>query len=208
MGKPREIELKSGDLDKLSKIFRQSKAVSGNSPTSKEILYALAAGGAIATAFIAPNAVSLFKPLLGLWDEYEPYRVRQQINRLKEQKWVEIINEGGEEVVKITENGRVRALRFRLNEMDVKKPKTWDRKWRIVIFDIPENNRGARDLFRQLIKNLGFYELQKSVFVHPFPCFDEIEYLRQVCGTGVSVRCLIAEKIEDEGDLLNFFNLS
>ena len=61
--------------------------------------------------------------------------------------------------------------------MRINKPKKWDRKWRIILFDIPEKIRKARDVFRYHLNQLGFYEFQKSVFVHPYNCKDEIDYL-------------------------------
>lgn len=41
----------------------------------------------------------------------------------------------------------------------------WDRKWRIVIFDIPENKRRIRDLFRRRLKAWGFKNWQQSVWL-------------------------------------------
>ena len=34
--------------------------------------------------------------------------------------------------------GEKKALKFKLDEMEIKKPAKWDGEWRIVIFDIPE----------------------------------------------------------------------
>jgi len=45
--------------------------------------------------------------------------------------------------------------------------KPWDRKWRLVIFDIEETSRSIRDLFRIKLKELGFGQLQKSVWITP-----------------------------------------
>lgn len=45
--------------------------------------------------------------------------------------------------------------------------KSWDRKWRVVIFDIEEANRRARDRLRYKLKELGFGMLQESVFITP-----------------------------------------
>ena len=49
--------------------------------------------------------------------------------------------------------------------LKIDKPKIWDKKWRIVVFDIPEKQRGARDSLRTYLKKLDFYELQKSIFI-------------------------------------------
>lgn len=46
----------------------------------------------------------------------------------------------------------------------------WDGKWRIVIWDIPEKRRIARDLLRHKLKWLGFNQLQKSIWVTKKNC--------------------------------------
>lgn len=41
----------------------------------------------------------------------------------------------------------------------------WDGRWRIVMFDIPENKRTVRDLLRRRLKEWGFKQWQKSLWV-------------------------------------------
>lgn len=67
------------------------------------------------------------------------------------------INEG-DVIYKLTTLGKVSIFpRF--------EEKHWDGKYRIVVFDIPENKRVVRDLFRRRLKNWGFIVWQKSVWV-------------------------------------------
>ncbi len=54
------------------------------------------------------------------------------------------------------------------------KTSNWDNKWRVVIFDIPNELHMERIKFRRKIKSMGFVMLQKSVFVFPYPCNEEI----------------------------------
>src|SRR3989344_687845 len=62
------------------------------------------------------------------------------------------------------------ALQFNINKIEIKKPIKWDRKWRIVMFDIPEKLKGLRDSLRLHFREIGMIELQKSVLVYPYPC--------------------------------------
>jgi CRISPR-associated endonuclease Cas2 len=50
----------------------------------------------------------------------------------------------------------------------------------MVIFDIPEKKKRAREALRNKLKDLGFKELQKSVFIHPYECEDEIDFITKV----------------------------
>src|SRR3989344_7150077 len=43
----------------------------------------------------------------------------------------------------------------------------WDGLWRLVVFDISEENRKLRDLLRRKLRSLGFAMFQKSVWVTP-----------------------------------------
>jgi DNA-binding transcriptional regulator PaaX len=49
-----------------------------------------------------------------------------------------------------------------VEEVKLKKPEKWDKKWRIVIFDIPNKKKPARNTLTEKLKKLGFYHLQKA----------------------------------------------
>lgn len=59
---------------------------------------------------------------------------------------------------KLTAKGRLKAAPF------VSKKLT-HRGHLLVIFDIPEHRKGTRNEFRALLKNLGFKQVQQSVWV-------------------------------------------
>jgi len=146
-------------------------------------------------------------PLMIDSNKFTRWKLNHTVKRLKRQNLVKIVYEDGLPVVKITEQGRLRALRYKLEEMEVKKPKVWDRKWRLVIFDIPEKHKRMREIFRNHLKIMGFYMLQKSVWVHPYPCSQEIEFLRQIYNVGINVTYIVAEKIESSDNLKSYFRL-
>ncbi len=80
----------------------------------------------------------------------------------------------------LTKKGEKRALKFQIDEIKIEKPEKWDGKWRMVIFDIPEKKKRAREALRNKLKELGFKDLQKSVFVFPYECEDEIDFIVEV----------------------------
>ena len=61
-------------------------------------------------------------------------------------------------LVSLTERGMLRVLNFRFRRLNDKKEK-WDRKWRMVAFDIPDSHRKGRNALRYRLKMGGFYEL-------------------------------------------------
>ena len=69
----------------------------------------------------------------------------------------------------------------------------WDYKWRIVLFDIPQEFHNERNLFRRKLKSLGFQMLQKSVFIFPYSCEKELGYLCSQIGIQDYVDILISK---------------
>lgn len=151
----------------------------GEYPSSKEILQLLAGGAILAGSFLMPGLAKALPSLEKPWSDFDLYRLRQSLRRLKRRKMIATKEEGGETVIVLSNKGREEILRYKLDEIEIKKPRRWDRRWRMVIFDIPEKKKKAREAFRQRLKQLDFYPLQRSVYVHPYPCEKEIEFLRQ-----------------------------
>ena len=76
--------------------------------------------------------------------------------------------------LQITNKGRKRFEKIELEQIRVQKQKYWDKKWRIIFFDIPEDKKSGRDALIQKLKQLEFYQLQRSVWIYPYPCRDAI----------------------------------
>jgi DNA-binding transcriptional regulator PaaX len=83
---------------------------------------------------------------------------------------------------------KLALLNFRAISFD---KESWDGLWRIVMFDIPEQHRSARDLIRNLIKQIGMKQLQQSVWITPAPCAKEFNQLRTAYG--ISQHLLLLE---------------
>lgn len=62
-------------------------------------------------------------------------------------------------ILKLTDEGKTAAFLMSENRQD------WDGKWRVVIWDIPEQKRIIRNLFRRNLKKWGFKHFQKSVWI-------------------------------------------
>jgi len=94
----------------------------------------------------------------------------------------------------ITPRGRQKILKIKFKTLD-KKRRT-DKKWQMVIYDIPESKRDIRDEFRNELKILGYKELQKSIWVCPYDILKETEeliknYLLESC-----VKLFLIEEID------------
>mgnify|MGYP001617628735 FL=1 len=90
---------------------------------------------------------------------------------------------------------------------EIRKPKRWDRKWRIVIFDIWERRRGVRDRLRNLLQKNGFVKVQNSVWVYPYDCEELFVFLRTNLRLGKGILYIVAEEIEYDEAFRKHFKL-
>jgi len=103
-------------------------------------------------------------------------------NRVRRKGFLEFEKKGSQMYLRLTPEGKKKAGIYQIDDLEVLTPKLWDRKWRILIFDIPEQTRIKREALRGKLKELGFICLQKSVWVHAFPCHHELKLLKNFFG--------------------------
>lgn len=140
----------------------------------------------------------LGKPELAHW------RYNRAMRYLEQRGQIEMTKEKDKIFIKLTKKGKLQALldRIKINSGDGKK---WDGKWRMVIWDIPESSHRERNRIRYFLKNLGFYRLQFSVFIRPYPIPGvAVDFLRE-SGLLKFIRFLRVDKVDEEGELLKYF---
>lgn len=202
---------------KLSNLLLQQKTQKKQEQqyaAVKDILSLLGAGVALSAALLAPNSARAIKPLLrqsSHWDEWKHFNIaylRRTLHRLEQQKIVEIQEDGDQSVIQLTSGGKRKILRYSLDNLEVVKPKSWDGKWRLVLYDVPISQRGLGDLVRQALRTIGFYPIQKSVYLFPYSCFDHIEFIREYYGLGNALQYMLVSHIEHDEAYKTYFNLS
>src|SRR3989344_9302515 len=120
---------------------------------AKVLLTSLAVSGFIAVAVLTPNALQLLGPFFskskrGLSNRR--YYVKSTLGRLADRGLVIFKkSKGGKIYVRLTDKGRHKLLKYKLEELVVNKPRRWDNKWRMVVYDIQELKRGARNQMRR-----------------------------------------------------------
>lgn len=123
----------------------------------------------------------------------------------KERGLIETFVEGKDKYIELTKKGKNCLKNTILNEIKIKIPDQWDGKWRMVIFDIPESKRDSRDIIRQKLKQLGFVQLQKSVYIFPYECTLEIQSFVHRLNLKGEVLIAIAEIIQGERKIIKHF---
>lgn len=140
--------------------------------------------------------------------EIDQQTIDRAVNSLYRTKLIsEKHNHDGTTTLILNNYGKEKALTYNLENIKINRPKSWDGKWRIVVFDIPYYLRKSRDSLRFLFKKMGFYPLQKSVFIHPFDCQKEIEFLTEWHKANKYIRFILADSVDNESFLRRYFKL-
>jgi phenylacetic acid degradation operon negative regulatory protein len=107
----------------------------------------------------------------------------RQLQRLRERQLLEAVqrHESQDRASRLTALGRA-ALHGPADPHE-RWSRPWDRTWRLVTFDLPEDKHAVREAWRRHLRRLKFGCLQGSVWVSPDPV-DEIK----AALTGAAVR--------------------
>ncbi len=191
---------------------RRKKIKEQKEHITKDILLGLLEAGAlISVAIIAPNAlriVKLFGEKKKEWDHYYPSSIHRHTVKLWRKGYVDVKESRDGFTVVITEKGKQEILKYNLDTMSIPKQDPWDGKWRMVFFDIPSGNESERSMFREKLRSMEFFKMQKSVYVHPYPCWKQIQFVREVLSIPHSVKLATVEHLENDDDLRRVFRLT
>ncbi len=176
--------------------------------TQRKIVLLLLAGLALSLTRSPKKQWWILKQIPKEWKKENRQALERAINSLYASHLIEERNhKDGTTTFILSENGKQKALRFNIDKLEIKKPTNWDGKWRIVMFDVPEKLRRLRDSLRLHLREIGLIELQKSVFVFPYPCSKEIEFILEFYNARKHVRFVLAERIDNQLHLMKKFNL-
>ena len=187
-----------GVLEKEAKRKRRNKNI------EQSVLTAVALAGALALGATPVRALSLLELVPGFKAKK---RQREIIARSRDrllQKGLLVYRDG---FLCISKRGEARLRELERADFKIKKPKRWDKRWRILMFDIPESRKALRDKIRLTLTTIGFVRLQDSVWVFPYDCEDLITLLKMDFKVGKELLYLIVETLENDRALRDHFNL-
>ncbi len=178
------------------------------------IFRAIGATLLIGGTFFMPTLPVAYKTILKLIytfkkDAIQDKKIRRSLSALEKREIISFQEKDGELYVHIREEHHQKVIKYSLKMLlDFRKTrKVWNGKWFIVFFDVPEIQRNKRNKLRKLLRFIGFYPYQKSVYLFPFECKDEINLVRRMVESGSYLKYIIADEIEDESRLRTYFNI-
>ncbi|MDD2935452.1 MAG: hypothetical protein PHX25_03180 [Candidatus Pacebacteria bacterium] len=175
----------------------------------KIILNTVATVGLIGIAVVAPNILQVIKQLSPKKKKWvnERYYLNRSVEKLLEKGYLKKTRKKNNEFLELTKEGEEIINRYKLGDLEIKKSKKWDKKWRVVIFDISEKKKSLRDLLRFNLNRLGFVKLQNSVWVFPYECEELIYLLKTNFFVDSDVLYMEVNRIENEKWLKEIFGL-
>ena len=167
------------------------------------ILGAVGIAGVLGLAMVAPNVLGAMDKLGFMPGKRQKEIVNRARDRLLRQGLLQ--RENG--FLRLTAKGHAALHLLQARDFRSKKPRRWDGKWRILIFDIPEYRRALRNKIRQTLLAIGFVRLQDSVWIYPYDCEDFVALLKADFKVGKDVLYMIVEELEGNRYLKHHFNL-
>jgi len=190
----------------MGKLEKESYKRNRGVHLQRAILKSVAIAGVLGVAVVAPNAVQILK-LLGI-DKTLNRNAKQGINvsrrRLVEHGLLSYTKDG---FITLTKKGTQKLHELEKHDYKIPRPKRWDKKWRVLIFDIPEKKRFLRDKIRLTLSSIGFKRLQDSVWVYPYDCEDLITLIKADFKIGKDLLYLIVDSIENDRALREWFGV-
>lgn len=127
---------------------------------------------------------------------------KRKIKRLEEK---DLIYLGGDKI-KLSEKGKELLGRIAADDIEIRKTE-WDGIWRLVAYDIPNEFKQERDYFRKKLKELDFYQIQKSLWAIPYECQEEIAIFAQSICVAPFVIYMTTDKIPNQSKVKEAFDI-
>ncbi len=115
------------------------------------------------------------------------------VHYLKRKNYIRVQSLGGKKAMMLTKEGFSKALKASFVAED--KKKRADKKWIMVIFDVPQKHRKARNLLKSILQNLGYKLLQQSVWVNPYDVFEKTEIIFRLHSLDKYIKIFLVEDI-------------
>lgn len=185
---------------------RQSRLKVG--PIMQKVLLLLAGGVALGLSGRPDAYFRIVGAVAREWRNLNQRALHDAVRKLYQSKLITYQEQSdGTVSLTLTDGGTSRILRYRLDDMKIKRPARWDRIWRLVMFDIPETKKQGRDALAAKLKQLGFYPLQKSVFIFPYDCKNEVDFIVELFELRPYVRLFLVHETDIDLHLLKTFRL-
>ena len=187
----------------MGKLEIKSYKRSRRKNLQKIILTTISGTGVLAIGLLAPNVIGAMGKLGLLSNRRQKEYVGSSASKMVNRGMLKFNGKFYE----LTPLGQEKLRLWEFADFKLNRPKRWDKKWRVIIFDIPEKLKRVRNRLIILMRQAGFERLQDSVWVYPYDCEDIITLLKIDFRIGKHLLYLIVEELENDKHLRKCFGL-
>src|SRR3989338_1306775 len=187
----------------MGKLEYKSRHKSKRKNLQQIILSTIAVAGVLSVALVAPNVLGTLAKLGILQNNRQKEYINSSASKLAKRG---LLFYNGKSY-QLTSQGESLLRRWQFADFRFKRPKKWDKKWRVIIFDIPEKKKKARDDLTVLFRQTGIRRLQNSVWIYPYDCEDIITLLKIDFRIGKYLLYMIVDELENDKHLREEFGL-
>ena len=173
------------------------------------ILKGIAVAGLVSVSLIAPPLGAEIAKAYLKSGRRSRKQIYDSIRYLDRRGYVKILQyqADGKVKIKITRQGKEAIKTLNVDTLQLKRPQTWDGKWRMIMFDVPVYGNKNRHFFTDKLRELGLFMVQKSVWIYPYECYEEIMLIRRFFEIERNVVYFEAINVEDDHLWRERFNL-
>lgn len=187
----------------MGKLEEENKKRVRRGEIQRLVLDSVKLAGILSVGLVAPQVIGAMGKLGLIPNKRQSEIARSSASKLVKKGLLEY-RDGGYE---LTQDGEKKLRQWELQEYKFNRPYKWDKKWRVIIFDIPETKKKVRHQIRHLFISAGFIRLQDSVWVYPYDCEDIVGLLKTDFGIRKDLLYMIVDEIENDKHLREEFNL-
>ncbi|MDP3794015.1 MAG: hypothetical protein Q8R07_04680 [Candidatus Uhrbacteria bacterium] len=169
------------------------------------VLGVVAVAGVVTTAAVCPGLLKVVVDATR--GSYPRTSLKRAIHRLDKKGWFLAIEEGRSIKIVLSKKGRAAWMEYEMGTRKIAKPRKWDQRWRLLIFDIPEAKKFLREKIRRVLQQWEFVRLQDSVWIYPYECSDILALLRTKYGVRSEALALTVDRFDNDRWLCREFSL-
>ncbi len=187
----------------MGKLEEKNKKRVKRKNLQRIILQTIATVEVLSISLVAPGVIKALKKLGILPNKRQKEYISSSTSKLVKRGL--LFHDGKK--YRLTSSGERLLRRWQFIDFKLDKPKRWDGRWRVIIFDIPEKKKKTRNDLTQLFREVGIRRLQDSVWIYPYDCEDIITLIKTDFGIGKFLLYMIVEELENDKYLRKDFGL-
>lgn len=194
----------------MGKIEKEARLKRRKTQVQRIILGTIAGAGLLSVMLVAPNvlhAIAMFDRGFRPRRKAPRYVVNTAFARLLDKGQIVIEKTARGKFARLTPEGKIALAQMISRSPDTRTHRRWDKRWRMVTYDIKEERKKSRRQLQKTLQSFGFYRLQDSVWIYPYDTEELVMLLKAEYQVGKEVLYAIVEHLENDSAIKTHFKL-